>query len=117
MKPKYKAWTVPSRIDYSTSNSDSRSSNLSPIPILIIVDLDNRDYIISYRKFLKDKRGKTYYGYKLRHYSTCNKLQTLLNNDNRSSLLNLNPNYITGFSDAESTFVISVVKSKTNKIG
>lgn len=111
---KQKVRTVFSRRYYSTSNSaDSDACNL-PLPILTINNLNNQDCIKSYRRLLK---GGIYSGYKLRHYSTSNKLKTPLNNENKSSLIKLNPNYITGFSDAESTFGISVVKSKTHKIG
>lgn len=111
---KQKVRTVFSRRYYSTSNSaDSYACNL-PLPILTINNLNNQDCIKSYRRLLK---GGIYSGYKLRHYSTSNKLKTPLNNENKSSLIKLNPNYITGFSDAESTFGISVVKSKTHKIG
>lgn len=103
---------------YSTSNSDSYSSNLPPVPILTFNNLNNEDCIKSYIRLLKGKGGKTDYGYKLRHYSTSNKLRnTPLDNENKSNLIILKPNYITGFCDAESTFGISVVKSKTHKIG
>jgi hypothetical protein len=92
---KQKVRTVFSRRYYSTSNSaDSDACNL-PLPILTINNLNNQDCIKSYRRLLK---GGIYSGYKLRHYSTSNKLKTPLNNENKSSLIKLNPNYITGFS-------------------
>jgi len=122
--------SVFSRRNYSTSHSaDSGACNL-PLPVLTISNLNNKDCIKSYRRLLKDKGGITDYGYKLRYYSTCNKLRTTplhnmslslvsppLNNKNKSSLIKFNPNYVTGFSDAESTFGIYVIKSKNHKIG
>ena len=57
IKSKQKVWTVASRRHYSTSNSNPTSFDLSPVPILIIDDLDNEDCITSYRKLLKDKGG------------------------------------------------------------
>ena len=42
---------------YSTSKSDSQSSDLPPVPILTINNLDNKDCIKSSRILLKDKGG------------------------------------------------------------
>ena len=57
IKPKQKIWRVTSRNHYSTSKSNPPSFDLYPVPILIIDDLDNKDCITSYRKWLKGKAG------------------------------------------------------------
>lgn len=57
MAPKQKVWTIASRRHYSTSNSYPQSSDLPPVPILTVDNLDNKDCITSYRRLLKDKGG------------------------------------------------------------
>jgi group I intron endonuclease len=52
-----KVCTVASYRYYSTSKSDSQSSDLPPVPILTINNLDNKDCIKSSRILLKDKGG------------------------------------------------------------
>ena len=42
---------------YSTSKSDSQSSDLPPVPILTVNNLNNKDCIKSFRILLKDKGG------------------------------------------------------------
>lgn len=104
-----KVSTVASYRYYFTSKSDPQSSDLPPVPIFTINNLNNEDCIKSSRIILKDKGGNTDY------FS----LQRRFNHTDANKISNnlLNSNYITGFSDAESTFGISVVKSKTHKIG
>lgn len=86
---------------YSTSNSFSESNDL-PLPIFTFNNLNNPNCIKSHRKLLKDKGGITYHGYNLRYFSTSNKIlirdirKTPLDNENKSSLIILKPNYITG---------------------
>lgn len=60
-KAKQRFGVAASRRHYSTSNSDSQSSNLPPVPIIIVDNLDNKDSILSYRKLLKDKGGIYYF--------------------------------------------------------
>lgn len=55
--PRQRVCAVASRRYYSTSISDSESSNLPPIPILTLNNLDNEDSIKSYRELLKNKGG------------------------------------------------------------
>ena len=52
-----KVCTIASYRYYSTSKSDSQSSDLPPVPILTINNLDNKDCIKSSRILLKDKGG------------------------------------------------------------
>jgi group I intron endonuclease len=52
-----KVCTVSSNRYYSTSKSDSQSSDLPPVPILTINNLNNKDCIKSFRLLLKDKGG------------------------------------------------------------
>ena len=52
-----KVCTVASYRYYSTSKSDSQSSDLPPLPILTINNLENKDCIKSSRILLKDKGG------------------------------------------------------------
>lgn len=44
-------------IYYSTSNSNTQSCNMSPVPILTFDNLNNEDRIKSYRRLLKNKGG------------------------------------------------------------
>jgi len=55
--PKRKVCTVATRRLYSQKSSDSQSSDLPPIPILTINNLNNADCIKSYRRLLKNKGG------------------------------------------------------------
>lgn len=57
MAPEQKVWTIANRKHYFTSNSDPQSSDLPPVPILTLDNLDNKDCITSYRRLLKDKGG------------------------------------------------------------
>ena len=50
-----KVSTVASYRHYSTSNSDSQSSDLPPVPIFTINNLNNEDCVKSSRIILKDK--------------------------------------------------------------
>ena len=52
-----KVCTLASYRSYSTSKSDTQSSDLPPVPILTINNLNNKDYINSIRILLKDKGG------------------------------------------------------------
>ena len=52
-----KVSTVASYRHYSTSNSDSQSSDLPPVPIFTINNLNNEDCVRSYRILLKNKGG------------------------------------------------------------
>ena len=66
-----KVYTVVSYRYYSTSKSDSQSSDpdeVTPVPIFTINNLNKEDCKKSYRTLLKGKGGNTDYGYKLRHY-------------------------------------------------
>lgn len=55
--PKRKVCTVASRRLYSKKSSYSQSSDLPPVPILTINNLNNAYCIKSYRRLLKDKGG------------------------------------------------------------
>ena len=69
--PRLKVYTVASYRYYSTSKSDSQSSDpdeVTPVPIFTINNLNKEDCKKSYRTLLKGKGGNTDYGYKLRHY-------------------------------------------------
>ena len=48
---------------------------------------------------------------------TCGIANSRLNNNQSKKKHTLNPNWVTGFCDAESIFTISIVKSKTTSIG
>ena len=61
MIPKQKVCTVASFRDYSTSNSDSESRDLPPVPILTFNNINNGECIKSYRRLLKDKGGIYYF--------------------------------------------------------
>lgn len=52
---KFKVYTVDSNRHYSTSKSDSQSSDLSPVPILTLNNINNEDCIKSSRVLLKGK--------------------------------------------------------------
>ena len=52
-----KVCTLASYISYSTTKSDSQSSDLPPVPILTVNNLNNKDCIKSFRILLKDKGG------------------------------------------------------------
>lgn len=54
--PKSKVRSIFSSRHYSTSSSNSYLSDL-PIPVLTLNNLNNPDFIQSYRKLLKDKGG------------------------------------------------------------
>ena len=54
---KFKVSKVASYRYYSTSNSDSQSSDLPPVPIFTINNINNEDCIKSSRILLKNKGG------------------------------------------------------------
>lgn len=54
--PKSKVRSIFNSRHYSTSSSNSDLSDL-PIPVLTLNNLNNADFIQSYRKLLKDKGG------------------------------------------------------------
>ena len=56
-------------------------------------------------------RGKVY-------FSTSRCIQDLVDNNNlKNPKVNLNPNWITGFTDGEGSFMISIIKSKDRALG